>query len=957
MIKRENRIIIKSLLAGLLLILTMYQLHAQNQAANWYFGQNAGLNFMSGSPTPILTGALNTMEGCSSISTSDGSLRFYTDGIHVWDRHDNLMPNGTGLMGDPSSTQSGIIVPKPGSNNIFYIFTVDEVQTTPVGGANGLRYSVVDMNLNSFLGDVVSGEKNILLTAPLCEKVTAVGHANGTDIWVIAQKWGTNNFYSYLVTTNGVNTTPVISSAGAVIQGDVDNAKGYLKVSPDGKTIAKANAGLKSVEIFGFNTTTGEVSNQNVITDNGLGGEPYGIEFSPNSELLYVNTWKSNPGKILYQYNLKAPDVVGSRVQISSGTEGALQLAPDNRIYVAQNQNSYLSVINEPNNIGSACLFNYLSVSLGGKVSRWGLPPFIQSFFSFNPGYYFENTCFGDSTQFHENSSSEPDSLIWDFGDAASGNNSSTEPDPKHLFSKKGLFFVNLTVWIDGVEGSVTHLVNISEKPTVDLGPDTTFCSGDTLILDAGTDAEAYLWHNGDTSNIFPADTTGIYWVKATNKSCDVFDSIDITVLPSYFLQIDTAFCAGDSIYAGGKYQKTSGTYYDSLDNYIGCDSVIKTVLVVHDTFLIQKELGVCHGDSAFLGGSWQKESGVYYDYYNTWWGCDSTIQTSLTVYDKIETLQTVGICEGDSMFVGGDWQTQSGTFYDTLQSVWSCDSVVITDLTVSDVIHTETETDICEGDSLFAGGDWQTVEGVYIDSAQSVGGCDSVHTTNLFVNDVYDITWDTLICEGDSVYCGGDYQKSPGTYYDYLLTIKGCDSTIETLLSVTLLPVVDLGNDTSIMDGETLTLNAGGTPDATYLWQDGSTDSVYIVSDSGTYSVTVTNLCGFKNDSIKVTIYFPPEDLECYVMAPNAFTPNGDEHNDLFRPILQCPAESYTLRIFNRWGKMIYETNEPSTGWDGTVNGKPVERGTYAWTVYYKYTGVLHPGERTVKGLVTLVR
>jgi hypothetical protein len=53
----------------------------------------------------------------------------------------------------------------------------------------------------------------------------------------------------------------------------------------------------------------------------------------------------------------------------------------------------------------------------------------------------------------------------------------------------------------------------------------------------------------------------------------------------------------------------------------------------------------------------------------------------------------------------------------------------------------------------------------------------------------------------------------------------------------------------------------------------------------------------------------------------------------------------------------MIYETNEPSTGWDGTVNGKPVERGTYAWTVYYKYTGVLHPGERTVKGLVTLVR
>ncbi len=957
MIKKRNRFIINRFLLLFTAVLLAGQLLAQNQAANWYFGENAGLNFLSGSPVPILTGALSTMEGCSSISTSDGALRFYTDGIYVWDKHDNLMPNGSGLMGDPSSTQSGIIVPKPGSSNIFYIFTVDEVSTSPVGGTNGLRYSVVDMNLNGFLGDVVSGQKNILLTAPLCEKVTAVGHANGTDIWVIAQKWGTNNFYSYLVTSSGVNTTPVISSAGVVIQGDIDNAKGYLKVSPDGKTIAKANAGLKSVEIFGFNTTTGEVSNQNVITDNGLGGEPYGIEFSPNSELLYVNTWKSKPGKILYQYNLKAPDVVGSRVQIATGTEGALQLAPDNRIYVAQNQNSNLSVINEPNNLGAACLFNYLTVSLGGKTSRWGLPPFIQSFFSFNPGYYFENTCFSDSTQFHENSSSEPDSLIWDFGDAASGSNFSTEPDPKHLFSKKGLFFVELTVWISGVEGSVTHLVNISEKPTVNLGPDTTFCSGDTLILDAGNDAESYLWHNGDTNNTFPADTTGLYWVKATNKTCDVYDSIDVTVLPSYFRQIDTAFCAGDSVYAGGEYRKTTGTYYDSLSNYIGCDSVIKTVLVVHDTFLIEKQLGVCYGDSAFLGGSWQTESGVYFDYMNTSWGCDSTIQTELTVYDKIENNQVIGICEGDSIFVGGDWQTASGIFTDTLQSVWGCDSVVITDLTVSDVIHTETETDICQGDSLFAGGEWQTEAGTYIDSAQSIGGCDSVHTTMLYVNDVYDITWDTLICEGDSVYCGGDYQTTPGTYHDYLLTIKGCDSTVETLLSVTLLPVVDLGNDTSIMDGETLTLNAGGTPNATYLWQDGSTDSIYVVSDSGTYSVTVSNLCGFKEDSIKVTIYFPPEDLECYVMAPNAFTPNEDELNDVFRPILQCPAETYSLKIFNRWGKMVFETSKPSEGWDGTVNGKAVEPGSYVWTVYYKYTGVLHPGERTVKGLVNLIR
>ena len=518
----KNNFTHKSLIVIIFLLITTYQVNGQNQAANWYFGDYAGLNFQSGNPVPILDGALTTWEGCSSISNTSGALRFYTDGSFIWDRHNELMPNGSGLMGNTSSTQSGIIVPKPGSSNLYYVFTIDEVGTTPSGGTNGLRYSLVDMNLNGFLGDVVDTVKNILLTAPMCEKLTAIGHANGTDIWVISQKWGTNDFYSYLVTSSGVNETPVVSTAGIVIQGDDDNAKGYMKVSPDGTTLAKANAGLKSVEIFGFSTTTGQVSNTNIITDNGLGGEPYGIEFSPNGNLLYVNTWKNNPGRILYQYDLTAPDIVASRLQIATGTEGALQLAPDNRIYVAQSNSSNISVINVPNEIGSACQFSFGTVSLGGNSSNWGLPPFIQSFFSFNPGYYYGPACYGDSTQFYENSSSEPDSLEWNFGDGASGSNFSTEPDPLHLFSSTGIFFVKLTVWISGVEGSVTHLVRVSDKPTVDLGNDTTFCSSDTLLLDAGTDAESYLWQSGDTTHTFLADTTGLYYVKATNGTCYV---------------------------------------------------------------------------------------------------------------------------------------------------------------------------------------------------------------------------------------------------------------------------------------------------------------------------------------------------------------------------------------------------------------------------------------------------
>ncbi|MFY8029734.1 MAG: hypothetical protein ACOVPB_11205, partial [Bacteroidia bacterium] len=97
-------------------------LRAQGEANIWYFGQNAGLDFNSGSPVPLSNGAINTYEGCASIANSAGALKFYTDGITVWNANHTAMPNGTGLFGDPSATQSAIIVPKPGNPNIYYVF-------------------------------------------------------------------------------------------------------------------------------------------------------------------------------------------------------------------------------------------------------------------------------------------------------------------------------------------------------------------------------------------------------------------------------------------------------------------------------------------------------------------------------------------------------------------------------------------------------------------------------------------------------------------------------------------------------------------------------------------------------------------------------------------------------------------------------------------------------------------
>ena len=111
---------------------------SQLEGANWYFGTYAGLDFTSGTPVPIFDGQLSTSEGCASVSNNNGDLLFYTDGRFVYDKNHNQMPNGSGLLGDPSSTQSAVVCPKPGTWNPSMgqydgciICTIDQVIPAP----------------------------------------------------------------------------------------------------------------------------------------------------------------------------------------------------------------------------------------------------------------------------------------------------------------------------------------------------------------------------------------------------------------------------------------------------------------------------------------------------------------------------------------------------------------------------------------------------------------------------------------------------------------------------------------------------------------------------------------------------------------------------------------------------------------------------------------------------------
>lgn len=155
----------------LMLLTSSFLSLAQGEANIWYFGERAGLDFNNGDPVALTNSMMIVQEGCASIANSNGDLLFYSNGINVWNRNHEIMPNGTGLKGNNSSSQSCIFVPKPGSETIYYIFT-----TTDLANPDGLNYSEVDLSLDGGLGAVTTS-KNILLKTPTCEKVTAVKHA------------------------------------------------------------------------------------------------------------------------------------------------------------------------------------------------------------------------------------------------------------------------------------------------------------------------------------------------------------------------------------------------------------------------------------------------------------------------------------------------------------------------------------------------------------------------------------------------------------------------------------------------------------------------------------------------------------------------------------------------------------------------------------------------------------
>jgi len=700
----------KSIFTFLLLFFLQLNCIGQGQDHYWHFGNGASIHFVGGGAPVALTGsALFAEEGSSSISDATGNLLFYSDGNKVWDNTNTQMPNGFGLGGGTGScAQACIIIKQPGNANMYYIFTVDQT-----AGPLGFSYSTVDISLNGGLGDVVI--KNTLIYNQSSEKISATYHCNGVDIWISTHDYGSDLYRSVLLSSTGVGAS-VTSAVGPVLNLAGYTGLGTLKFSPDGTKAAICNYDNNFFDLVDFDNSTGIFSNQRDIYT--AATNLYGLEFSPNSNVLYSTETTTRE---LFQYDVSsgvAATILASRTSVGVGTEGnlgQLQLGPDKKIYMSQTRTAFIGVVSSPNTLGVGCSWTELYLDtdvpgLGNIECRFGLPftlpirvqPIVQN----------KSICQGDSI------------LISGVFQSLAGNYNDT------------LFGAN----VFGCDSIIPVVLAVKSVPTNTVS--ASICQGQNYILPSGTVVSA--------SGIYK-DTLN----SAAVSGCDSIVTTNLTVGSPINTNGSHAICIGQSYIIHGVNRSSPGIYSQTYTATGGCDSISDITLIVNNPSTYTVSASICPGQNYTLpDGGIVSSSGTYKDTLNgaSASGCDSIVTTSLAIIPIINTNAAQAICAGQSYPIHGVNQSAAGIYTQTFTAAGGCDSISAITLTVNNPTTFTVNPISCS--SYTVNGQSYSSTGVYSQTLTGSNGCDSTLTINLTVHTpvAVSIENDTTISSGSSV-------------------------------------------------------------------------------------------------------------------------------------------------------------------------------------------------------------
>lgn len=532
-----------------LLLFLLQPIFTNGQYTNvWAFGDGAGIDFNAAVPVAINT-AMDTYEAAASVCDNNGQLLFYTNGSKIWDRTHNLMPNGNNLTSltltasaiTHSTSQGTVIIPIPQSNSLYYVFSLTGVETGTSLGR--LYYSIVDMNLNNGLGDIVDTAKGILIDSNLTEHMTAVAGTR-CNAWLLTVSRTQNQLKAYNVTSSGI-ALPVLSDLLSVNR---YLNLGELCVSEDGKKLAIARAGLG---LYDFDVSTGIASNSMILDNFSALHQYYSCAFSPDNTKVYAT--QSWSGGDIYQYDLSsdnAQTIINSKSFIGTVYVSSMKLAPDGKIYISRGAIGYLSAINAPNLPGSACdlVNNALQLTTDGSYSGIGFPNAVPMILSdtFLTSQHQSAGCYSSQPVMLSHSVPNSWDIQWEDGNSALSRS----------ITDSGTYWISYYTPPCNFHTDTFHV--IFPRMELSVSPmDTTIRYGDSILLEA-SGADYYTWwpssgfpgHNTIAQPWVKPPRSVVYTVVGTNRyGCR--DSATVTIDVDYDipLLIPNAFSPnGDGI-------------------------------------------------------------------------------------------------------------------------------------------------------------------------------------------------------------------------------------------------------------------------------------------------------------------------------------------------------------------------------------------------------------------------
>jgi gliding motility-associated-like protein len=396
-----------------------------------------------------------------------------------------------------------------------------------------------------------------------------------------------------------------------------------------------------------------------------------------------------------------------------------------------------------------------------------------------------------------------------------------------------------------------------------------------------------------------------------------------------------------------GSTVNTPGIYLDTLRTFLDCDSVIITEVVWREIppTLIAYEGCEADGHSVQVGPfAYDEANPIGEVLFETDQGCDSLVRVDLRFLPRSRAEAGLQLCAGTSYILSdGRVVDVAGTYQDTLQAANGCDSLLTLQVFFLEPVLGSDSLSYCQGDAhLLSNGQAIGVSGLYTDTLVAANGCDSLLTLRLtFLADT--TLLEQTICPGESVVEGGIQYQAGQTLQRVLTNSAGCDSTLWISLVPGQEPVVVIPDRVTVGPGDRSPWGISVPPGSGIRWEPDTG-----LSCSNCPDPLVDPLEGLSAYTIQVTdpygCVWPYEvilDYDCPLYIPSAFSPNNDGINDRFGVLgPDCRLEHFALRIYDRWGGLLFTGTDIHSTWDGTSKGKPLDSGVYIYTMEIRAHG-----------------